>query len=80
MIGVGSYVQITGTSGTGLNIRENPSLSADVRFLGYDAEAFEVRDGPYQADGFIWWYLVTPVDETRSGWAVDDYLSLVYNP
>jgi hypothetical protein len=79
-IGIGSYVQIAGTDGDGLNIRHSPGLSTDVIFLGYDSEVFEVRDGPQEADGLTWWYLVTPVDEARSGWAAADYLSLVDNP
>ncbi|MDA1329704.1 MAG: hypothetical protein DWG76_00980 [Chloroflexi bacterium] len=78
--GLGSYVQITGTQGDGLNIRTQPGLSTGVNFLGYDAEVFEVRDGPMEADGFTWWYLVTPVDEARNGWAASAYLSVVANP
>lgn len=79
-IGIGSYVQITGTGGDGLNIRNGPGLSAQPQFLGYDAEVFEVRDGPREADGFVWWYLVTPVDENRAGWAAASFLSVVANP
>jgi hypothetical protein len=76
-IGVGSYVQIVGTEGTGLNIRSAPGLSSDIQFLAYDAEVFEVREGPQDADGITWWYLVTPVDENRAGWASADYLEVV---
>lgn len=79
-LGIGSYVQIVGTEGTGLNIRDNPGLNTNIEFLGYDAEVFIVRDGPQEADGFTWWYLVTPVDESRAGWAAADYLSIVANP
>lgn len=78
--GIGSFVQITGTEGAGLNIRIAPGLSTDIQFLAYDAEVFEVRDGPQQADGFTWWYIVTPVDASRAGWAAADYLSVVANP
>jgi len=79
-IGIGSYVQIVGTEGDGLNIRDRAGLSSEVNFLGYDAEVFEVRDGPQEVDGFVWWYLVTPVDEGRTGWAAANYLSVVANP
>lgn len=77
---LGSYVQIAGTSGDGLNIRANAGLNAEVLFLGFDAEIFEVRDGPVQADGFNWWLLITPVDEARAGWAADAFLEFVENP
>ncbi len=76
-IGVGSYVQIVGTEDTGLNIRNAPGLNSNIQFLGYDAEVFEVRDGPQEVEGFSWWYLVTPVDESRAGWAAANYLALV---
>ena len=79
-MGVGSYVQVTGTEGAGLNIRSAPGLSADIEFLAYDAEVFEVRDGPQEIDGIIWWYVVTPVDDARAGWAAANYLSVVANP
>ena len=78
-MGVGSYVQVINT-GVGLNIRSQPTTSGDVEFLGYDSEVFIVRDGPVEADGFTWWYLVTPVDETRAGWAAATYLEVVANP
>jgi len=79
-MGVGSYVQIVGTDGFGLNIRSSAGLDSQINFLGLDAEVFEVREGPIESDGFTWWLLVTPVDENRSGWAASSYLSLVANP
>ena len=79
-IGIGSIVQIVRTDGAGLNIRSEPGLAAEVFFLGFDAEVFVVRDGPVEIDGFTWWFLVTPVDKARSGWAAAEFLSLVANP
>lgn len=80
MIGVGSYVQISGTEGSGLNVRAAAGLSNEVNFLAFDSEVFEVRGGPEVVDGFTWWYLVTPVDESRNGWAASNFLSLVPPP
>jgi hypothetical protein len=79
-LGIGSFVQIIGTEGAGLNIRSGPGLDSEIQFLGYDAEVFEVRNGPVEADGLTWWFLVTPVDESRAGWAASNYLSVVANP
>jgi len=79
-LGIGSFAQIVGTEGTGLNIRSAPGLSADIQFLGFDAEVFEVRDGPVEQDGYTWWYVVTPVDESRAGWAAAPFLEVVANP
>ena len=36
-----------------------------------------MRDGPQIINDITWWYLVTPLDESRNGWAAADYLSLV---
>ncbi|HEY5983680.1 MAG TPA: hypothetical protein VIU38_09420 [Anaerolineales bacterium] len=79
-IGIGAYVQITGTEGAGLRIRREPGQNGDTVFLGEEAETFIVKDGPQEADGYTWWYLVAPYDETRSGWAAADYLAAVPAP
>jgi hypothetical protein len=79
-IALNTYVQITGTEGDGLRLRVSPALSSDPLFLGFDSEVFLVTDGPSQADGYTWWYLTAPYDQTRSGWAVVDYLSYVPSP
>ncbi len=80
VIGIGGYVQITGTEGQGLRLRVSPGLNGEQAFLGFDEEVFEVRDGPKEADGYTWWYLVAPYDETRAGWAAADFLAVVPSP
>jgi hypothetical protein len=79
-IGIGVYVQISGTEGEGLNIRSTAGINADSLFLGYDEEVFLVKDGPKEADGYTWWYLVAPYDDTRAGWAASNFLTVVPNP
>jgi hypothetical protein len=79
-IGVGGYVQITGTNGEGLRLRSDPSLNGTPAFLGYDSEVFEVREGPQESDGYTWWYLVAPYDETRAGWAASSFLGAIPSP
>jgi len=79
-IGVGMYVQITGTEGDGLRLRSGAGTTNPPRFLGREAEVFQVRDGPKDADGYTWWYLVTPYDESRSGWAAANFLAVVTEP
>ena len=77
---IGNYVQITGTNGEGLRIRSDPGLDGEFKFLGYDSEVFIVQEGPRELDGFVWWYLVAPYDETRNGWAAADFLTYVPAP
>jgi hypothetical protein len=79
-IAIGNYVQITGTNGEGLRIRSDPGLSGNFEFLGYDSEVFIVQDGPREVDGFVWWYLVAPYDDTRNGWAAADFLAYIPAP
>src|SRR5271157_1553794 len=77
---LGVYVQITGTSGVGLNMRSDAGLKSPVLFLGYDTEVYQITKGPKQADGDTWWYLTAPYDQTRSGWAAQNYLSVLPSP
>jgi len=79
-ISIGAFVEVTGTGGDGLRLRAGPSLDRDVRLLGLEAEVFLVQDGPQQGDGFTWWHLQGPFDESRQGWAVVNYLRVVQNP
>lgn len=80
VIAIGAYVQVVGTEGTGLRLRDQPGLNGQVLLLGSEAEVFRVEDGPRDVDGYTWWYLVGPFDEQRRGWAVVNYLQVVQNP
>jgi hypothetical protein len=73
----GMYVQIIGTGGSGLRIRASAGLSSTVKFFGLDDEVFFVKDGPVEQDGYTWWLLVAPYDESRNGWAASDFLTVV---
>jgi hypothetical protein len=77
VIGVGAYVQVTGTEGAGLRMRSEPGLDGDVKFTALDSEVFLVIEGPVENDGYTWWHLEAPYDETRSGWSVTDFLTPV---
>jgi hypothetical protein len=79
-ISIYAFVQITGTDGEGLRLREQPGLVGEPLFLGFDTELFQVIDGPVQADGYTWWHLLAPYDETRSGWAASDFLVYIEAP
>ncbi len=74
---IGAYVQISGTGGDGLRLRAAPGLDGTPLFLGFDGEIYEVRQGPAIADGYTWWFLVSPYDENRSGWAAARYLEVI---
>jgi hypothetical protein len=71
------YVQISGTGGVGLYIREAPGVNSSARFLGMDSEVFKVIDGARESGGLLWYMLEAPYDESRSGWAAAEYLQVV---
>ena len=79
-LGVGAFVQISGTGGDGLRIRSEASLQGTVQGLGVEAEVFQITDGPREADGYTWWYLTAPYEESRTGWAVANFLQPIQNP
>lgn len=79
-LAVGAYAQITGTAGEGLRIRSEPGLTGNPVFLGFDTEVFLVQDGPREADGYVWWYLVAPYDDNRAGWAAANFLTYIPAP
>jgi hypothetical protein len=79
-IAIGLYVQITGTGGDGLRIHSAPGLNSNTVFRGEESETFIVKDGPKVGDGYTWWYLVAPYDNTRVGWAAANFLGIVPSP
>lgn len=78
-IRIGLYVQINGTGGAGLNIRNNPGTGAEAMFVANESEVFLVVGGPVDLDGYIWWQLNAPYDKSRQGWAAENYLHII-NP
>jgi hypothetical protein len=79
-IHIDGYVQINGTGTDGLRIRSAPGLNTETVFRGEESEVFLVKDGPQTTDGYTWWYLVAPYDDTRAGWAAADFLAVVPEP
>ena len=76
----GALVQVSGTGGEGLRVREAPGLNSKILFLGLESEVFTVKDGPQEVDGYTWWYLAALYDESLAGWAVSDFLVVIQNP
>lgn len=79
-IQVGMNVQIIGTEGEGLRLRRDPSLNGEIVYLGLEGEIFLVKGGPQERDGYLWWQLVAPLNESRTGWAVSNFLQPAQSP
>jgi hypothetical protein len=79
-IQTGGYVQISGTEGEGLRLRIEPSLTGKIAYLGLEGEIFLVKGGPVEGDGYVWWEIEAPLNTSRQGWVVSDYLQPAQNP
>lgn len=80
VITLGATVEIVGTGGEGLNLRNLPGLNSNIQYLGFESEVFLVSDGPQEIDGLTWWYLVGFFDESRNGWAASNFLQVIQSP
>jgi len=78
-INLGDQVRVLGTGGDGLRLRVGPGLQETPNYLALENEVLVVQSGPTIADGFTWWFLVDPADDTRNGWAVENYLEVVHD-
>lgn len=76
----GGYVQISGTEGEGLRLRIEPSLTGEIAYLGVEGEIFLVKGGPVEGDGYLWWQIEAPLNASRQGWVVSDYLRPAQSP
>ncbi|MGI6251678.1 MAG: hypothetical protein ACOYKD_10050 [Anaerolineaceae bacterium] len=75
--GVGAYVKVANTQGVGLKIRSGAGTSSGINFVAMDEEMFKIVNGPTTLDGYNWWQLEAPYDQTRAGWAADNFLEVV---
>lgn len=69
---IGDVYLIT-EEGADLNLREDPSTSAQVIYKLQPTEYIEIVDGPVDGDEYTWWKirLLNYVDPPTEGWAVD---------
>ena len=74
LLTLGRLVEVHGTEGDGLRMRDNVGLDSKIVFIAVESEVFELRDGPVQKDGYEWWFLVNPYNLDKTGWAVSTYL------
>lgn len=79
-ISIGKYVQVSGTEGDGLRLHDSPGVDTKVNYVAIEAEVFLVKDGPIDADGYVWWDLEDPYTNNAVGWGVANYLAVVKNP
>jgi hypothetical protein len=74
---LGSTIMISGTGGDGLSVRQGPGVDYAYLFVAKDGDQFLVQDGPREANGYTWWYIVDPKDPNRFGWAVETFMRVI---
>jgi len=79
-VAVGGYVEVVGTGGYGLSLREGPGSNYARLDVAAEEEIFLVVEGPRTAGGAPWWRIRDPEDEDQSWWAVGNYLEPVDHP
>ena len=79
-ISIGDYVQVSGTGGDGLRLHDSAGVSSKVSYIAIDTEVFSVKEGPVEADGYVWWLIQDPYTQKAAGWGVSNYLVVVQNP
>jgi hypothetical protein len=77
---IGGYVEVTGTDGYGLSLREGPGENSARMGIANEGEVFVVVDGPQTAAGSPWWRIRDPENEDRTWWAIGNYLQPVEHP
>ena len=52
---------------TDVNLRDGPGLDYNVKRTVADYTGLQIRDGPWDNDGYTWWYVRADGDEYNSG-------------
>jgi murein DD-endopeptidase MepM/ murein hydrolase activator NlpD len=74
----GSYVRAVTDDDTGVNVRDEPSLSGDVLTGIPDGDIVQIMDGPVTDDDGNTWYKITNGDVT--GYASAEWLEIATGP
>ena len=69
----GMDIQIYGTEGDGLRLREKPGMDKEVLFIAQEGAIYRIIEGPNVTDSFVWWKIQAKTDESKTGWSVQDY-------
>ena len=71
---VGVKVEISGTGGDGLRMREGPGTDSQVLYLAREGEDCIILEGPRIDENLIWWKIQSLEEETKTGWSVQTYM------
>lgn len=72
----GVLVEVSGTEGLGLRVREQPATTAPILFKADEGDIYRVADGPVLNEEIEWWQVRALKDGT-SGWVSGQYLRII---
>jgi hypothetical protein len=73
VLAAGGNAVVSGTGGSGANLRSSPEVGDNLIRTLFDDTAVSVLEGPTEAGGFVWWKVRTA--EGEEGWMVQDFLT-----
>jgi len=76
---VGIKVEISGTGGDGLRMREDPGMDSEILYLAREGEDCIILEGPKIEENLIWWKIQSLEEENKSGWSVQTYMNTINN-
>lgn len=74
-IAIGAKVQVVGTGGAGLSLRQQPDPNAPRLAIAAEGEVLEIIGGARQIAGYTWWQVRR--GDGVEGWAVQNYMQVV---
>ena len=78
VIALGMNIVVSGTGNEGLRMRSGAGIDQQTMFVAQEGEPFQIIDGPKVLDSLIWWKIEALNDPGKTGWSVQDYMSLNY--
>ena len=69
-LAVGATAQVSFDDPTPTRVRTAPSLQGSIVTEYLPGVSFEIRGGPICADGYLWWQIYNPLDNTE-GWMAE---------
>lgn len=73
VLAAGGNATVSGTGGSGANLRSAPEVGDNLIRTLFDDTAVSVVEGPTEGGGFVWWKVRTA--EGEEGWMVQDFLT-----
>lgn len=73
-IAIGCTVEVFGTEGFGVAVRQGPGRTYSFFYVAQDGQIFQVLEGPQEADGYRWWKVIDPQDSNNEGWVAQDFI------